>query len=74
MPWIRTDNVGQCPGTLIGPQRRDTWTQARFSIPILEEGGRLGLKYLLLSYFRVGDNPPGTRKLRTVPLEEELRF
>jgi hypothetical protein len=23
----------------------------------LEEGGRLGLKYLLLSYFRVGDHP-----------------
>jgi hypothetical protein len=32
----------------------------RFSIPILEEGGRLGLKYLLLSYFRVGDYLPGT--------------
>jgi hypothetical protein len=26
----------------------------------LEEGGRLGLKCLLLSYFRVGDNPTGT--------------
>jgi hypothetical protein len=33
-----------------------SWTLARFSVPILEEGGRLGLKYLLLSYFRVADN------------------
>jgi hypothetical protein len=30
----------------------------RFSVSILEEGGRLGLKCLLLSYFRVGDHPP----------------
>ena len=29
----------------------------RLSVSILEEGGRLGLKCLLLSYFRVGDNP-----------------
>ena len=29
----------------------------RFSVSILEKGGRLGLKCLLLSYFRVGDNP-----------------
>jgi hypothetical protein len=27
--------VGQCPGTLIGPQRRDTWTLGRFSGLIL---------------------------------------
>ena len=27
----------------------------RVSVSILEEGGRLGLKCLLLSYFRVGD-------------------
>jgi hypothetical protein len=32
----------------------------RFSVSILEEGGRLGLKCLLLSYFRVGHNPTGT--------------
>jgi hypothetical protein len=41
----------------------------RFSVSILEEGGRLGLKCLLLSYFRMGDfrmgdNPPGTPKTR----------
>jgi hypothetical protein len=30
-------------------------TLARFSVSILEEGGRLGLKCLLLSYVRVGD-------------------
>jgi hypothetical protein len=29
----------------------------RFSVSILEEGGRLGLKCLLLSYFRVADKP-----------------
>ena len=33
----------------------------RFSVSILEGGGRLSVKCLLLSYFRVGDNPPGTR-------------
>ena len=27
----------------------------RFSVSIFEEGGRLGLKCLLLSYFRIGD-------------------
>jgi hypothetical protein len=32
-------------------------TLRRLSVSILEEGGRLGLKCLLLSYFRVGDNP-----------------
>ena len=30
----------------------------RFSVSILEEGGHLGLKCLLLSYFRVGDRNP----------------
>jgi hypothetical protein len=29
---------------------------ARFSVSIFEEGSRLGLKCLLLSYFRVGDD------------------
>jgi hypothetical protein len=29
----------------------------RFSVSIFEEGGRVGLKCSLLSYFRVGDNP-----------------
>jgi hypothetical protein len=33
----------------------DTGTLGR-SVSILEEGGRLGLKCLLLSYFRVGDH------------------
>jgi hypothetical protein len=32
----------------------------RLSVSILEEAGRLGLKCLLLSYFRVGHNPPTT--------------
>jgi hypothetical protein len=41
---------------------RHYFREARFSVPILEEGGRLGLKYLLLSYFRVGDNPTGTKE------------
>ena len=38
----------------------------RFSVSILEEGGRLGLKCLLLSYFRVGDKnkPQAPRSLR----------
>jgi hypothetical protein len=43
------------------PGYRDTGTLARFSVSILEEGGRLGLKCLLLSYFRVGDFPGGRR-------------
>jgi hypothetical protein len=34
----------------------------RFSVSILEEGGRLGLKCLLLSYFRVGDYSLGIRR------------
>jgi hypothetical protein len=34
----------------------------RLSVSILEEGGRLDLKCLLLSYFRVGDHPTGTLK------------
>jgi hypothetical protein len=34
----------------------------RLSVSILEEAGRRGLKCLLLSYFRVGDNPTGTPK------------
>jgi hypothetical protein len=25
-----SSKVGQCPGTLIGPQRRNTWTLSRF--------------------------------------------
>ena len=29
----------------------------RFSVSILEDGSRLGLKCLLLSYFRIGDHP-----------------
>jgi hypothetical protein len=29
----------------------------RLSVSILEEGGRLGLKCLLMRYFRMGDNP-----------------
>jgi hypothetical protein len=33
----------------------------RRSVSISEEGGRLGLKCLLLSCNRVGDDPPGTR-------------
>jgi hypothetical protein len=52
---IRSPNVGQCPGILNGPQSRDTGTLRRFLVSILEEGGRHGLKCLLLSYFRVGD-------------------
>jgi hypothetical protein len=36
-------------------RRGGYWTEARFSISILGEGGRLGLKCLHLSYFRVGD-------------------
>jgi hypothetical protein len=39
------------------------FTEARFPLSILEECGRLRLKCLLLSYFRVGDNLPGTCKL-----------
>jgi len=34
-------------------------TRRAFSVSILEEGGRFGLKCLLLSYFRVGDDPTG---------------
>ena len=30
------------------------------TVPRLDEGGRLGLKCLLLSYFRVGHQPPKT--------------
>ena len=46
-------------------------TLRRFSIAILEEGGRLGLKCLLLSYFRVGDHTLGTREERVmVPFGE----
>ena len=30
-----------------------------FSVSILKKGRRLGLKCLLLSYFRVGDDPTG---------------
>jgi hypothetical protein len=33
-----------------------------FSVPIRHEGCICGLKCLLLSYFRIGDNPPGTPK------------
>ena len=33
-------------------------------VSILEEGGRLDLKYLLLSYFRVGDFPGGRQSDR----------
>jgi hypothetical protein len=33
----------------------DGYKTLRLSVSILEEGGRLGLKCLLLSYFRVGD-------------------
>jgi hypothetical protein len=41
----------------------------------LEKGGRLGLKCLLLSYFRVGDHPPGTHKtVRESELETCLRL
>ena len=32
-----------------------------FSVTILEEGGRLGLRCLRLSYFRVGDYRPFSR-------------
>ena len=39
----------------------DGYKTLRLSVSILEEGGRLGLKCLLLSYFRVGDNTPGAQ-------------
>ena len=68
--------VGQCPGILVSFQRRDTGTLRRFSVSILEEGGRLGLKCLLLSYFRMGDHPTGTRKFTLPNLDEcfSLKF
>ena len=63
----------------MGPQRPDTRTLARLSVSILEEGGRLGLKCLLLSYFRVGDIsgwatilPEPSKKLPTSRLNECL--
>ena len=34
-----------------------SYTLGRFSVSILEEGAPLGLKCLLLSYFRVDDHP-----------------
>ena len=43
-----------------GPQCWDTRTLRRFSVSILEEGDRLALKCLLLSYFRIGDYTTGT--------------
>jgi hypothetical protein len=39
-------------------RRWDYSMLGRLSVSILEEGGRLGLKCLLLSYFRVGDYTP----------------
>jgi hypothetical protein len=43
--------------------RQNDRTLGRLSVSILEEGGPLGPKCLLLSYFRVGDNSTGTREL-----------
>jgi hypothetical protein len=41
-------------------------SHARFWVSILEEGGRVGLKCLLLSYFRIGDS--GLATIRSEPL------
>jgi hypothetical protein len=49
----------------IGSTENRSLRHGRFSVSILEEGGRLGLKCLLLSYFRVGDNPSVTRETDT---------
>jgi hypothetical protein len=40
------------------------FTLRRFSVSMLEDGGRLDLKCLLWSYFRVGDHPTGTLRFR----------
>jgi hypothetical protein len=45
----------------VSPER-SLATSAFFGI-YLEKGGRLGLKCLLLSYFRVGDHPPPSIRL-----------
>jgi hypothetical protein len=44
---------------------------AFFSI-YLEKGGRLGLKCLLLSYFRVGDHATGTQRTDDTELDERI--
>jgi hypothetical protein len=49
----------------IGSTENRSLRHGRFSVSILEEGGRLGLKCLLLSYFRVVD-PTGTGELTII--------
>ena len=53
--WARAENPAPSSSsqTLLIMDSDRLW---RFSVSIFEEGGRLGLKCLLLSYFRVGDN------------------
>jgi hypothetical protein len=57
---LRSLEVDMATGISKARPRRDYPMLRRFSVSILEEGGRLGLKCLLLSYFRVGDNSPAT--------------
>ena len=47
-----------------------SWILGRFSVSILEEGGRLGLKCLLLSYFRVADDSLMTKEEGSVQLAD----
>ena len=75
------DGIDEELGTGRGPKSRtqfrlpklvimDSDRLRRFSVSILDEGGRLGLKCLLLSYFRVGDHPLMTKEEGFVQLTD----